>query len=334
MFFQAFKNESLKKWIAYYSLICFFFTFQASSQVPVSPDADSYPDSYPDSYSYPNSNSCSDPGSCFLKDRDAARRTRVAKIVAGATIIALVGGVAYAVLGSSRSCHKHSHSCHSYSYCNSPRHDHSQHHNNHNNHNNNNHNNHNNHHSNHDHCSSSPWYSDYSPSRYYSSNPYSIFSENNVSNFSGSNSQVLMDPQRFQRGDLFIRAKHLARSQSKSESSKEASELSGAFILHPVTGLHQGNAAVFVRLPDGSTQTLGNATFSCKSSSIPYGPFTQKGTYAFGINVEGSPSLSSQVKIGSIEVNVNDSTVETHDFYIPPHCPAHYEPSPCEYTLD
>lgn len=139
-----------------------------------------------------------------------------------------------------------------------------------------------------------------------------------------------MDPQIFERGDVHIRGKHLARSKL----SKEAKELSGTFILHSTSGLHQGSATAFVRLPDGSTQTLGSVSLSNRSgTSIPYGPFNQKGIYTFGMYVEGGTSCSSQVKIGSLEVKVNESTVENHDFFVPAHSPSIYEPHPCEYTF-
>lgn len=140
-----------------------------------------------------------------------------------------------------------------------------------------------------------------------------------------------MDPQFFERGDLILRGKQMSRSKSL----KEGNELSGAFILHAISGFQQGSMSAFVRLPDGSTQTLGNVSLGGRTeSSIPFGPFTQKGTYSFGMNVEGGTSLTSQVKIGTLEVNVNDSNVKTHDFFVPARSPAHYELHPCEYILN
>lgn len=321
MFHYAFKKKYLKQWIAYYSLLCLLLT----SQVPSKIFADEPYVDEPCSF-------VNEPCSCVLIDPEAARRTRVATVVAGATVIALVGGVAYAVFGSSG--HKHHHSshhhssCHSYGYDSSCRStysdsssdDCSSHHSQHSHHS------HHSHQSHHSH--SSPWYSDYSPSHYYSCNPNSIFSENNVSSF-GSDPAIVADPQFLERGNLPLRGRRLGRTKA----SKESSELSGVFVIHPtLSESHQGSITAFVRLPDGSTQTLGSLPFSSRTgSSIPYGPFTEKGTYTFGIRIEEATSLPS--KVGSLEANVNGSTVESYDFFVPVHPPAHYEPHPFEYTL-
>jgi hypothetical protein len=294
---NAFRKEYLKRWIAYFTLCCVVF----ASQQPAKLIAEDCP--------------------CILVEPEDACRTRTATIVAGATIIALVGGIAYIAFGSP--CHKgHSHSsnsCSSSSYSYDPpfpsyssyssysyssdsygrRHHH--------------------HHRHHRHSHRSSDYS--SDSSFWTGSGYSAY-------------HSASDPQIFERnaeGNLPARSRQLACSKK----SKETDQISGVFITHPsLSSSAKGSVTAFVQMPDGTIQVLGSLPFSASGgSSLAYGPFTQKGNYLFGIRIDEGATLSSQTKVGSVEVNINGSTVESRDFFVPAHSPSHYEPTPCEYCL-
>lgn len=297
---NAFRKEYLKRWIAYFTLFCVVF----ASQQPAKLIAEDCP--------------------CILVNQEDACRTRTATIVAGATLIALVGGIAYLAFGSpnhkghshsSSSSYSPSYSSYSYDY---------------------------------DPPFSKPSYS-YSG---YSSNSYSGDSDGRhqrrhhrhsnrssdyYSFFTGSNESAYhsaSDPQFEERnaeGNLPARSRLLARAKK----SKETDQISGIFTTHPsLSASAKGSVTAFVQMPDGTTQTLGSLPFSASAgSSLSYGPFTQKGNYLFGIRIDEGTMLSSQTKVGSVEVNINGSTVESRDFFAPAHSSSHYEPAPCEYSL-
>lgn len=317
MFLHRFKKDFFKQWIAYFSLFCVVFTSQIPSKL------------------------LADPCSCIMVDQEDARRTKIATVVAGATVLALVGGVAWLAFGSSGRKHHHSSSSSSYSSYSSYSYrsyssdyssdspwysDRSSHSSSPYSHDSN---------SSGSRSSSSPWYSDYSPSHYYTTNPYSIFGENNVSSFYGGSTEGIgdiVDQQRFEDG-LPFQGKRVMRTKKSIKESSD--QLSGVFVTHPALSVsNQGRMIAFVRLPDGTTQVLGSLLISSRGgTSLTCGPFTQKGTYTFGISVEEGTSLSSHLKVGYVEINVNGSTVDTHDFLVPAHPSANYEPHPCEYTL-
>ena len=144
-----------------------------------------------------------------------------------------------------------------------------------------------------------------------------------TSNFNESSSESLFSP--------FIGARQ--KSRSSQDFSKTANVLSGLFTSHLSTA-GQGSITAFVHLPDGSTSILGNISLSGNtSSSIPYGPFNQLGTYSFGIRVDEGTVLPAQTRAGSIEIDVNGSTMQKYDVILPANPPAHYEPNPFTYQL-
>lgn len=309
---QVFKKESFKQLVSYFLLCCLLF----NSQMPARLFADACSCIEDPCSCIEDPCSCTaDSCSCMLVNQQDARRARIANIVTGATIVALVGGVAYAAFGSSGHRHHSSHNSSSYS------------------------NNSDNHYSHHSHHSSSRHSDDsyasnhnseYSPSSYYSSNPYSIFSENDASSFSGNSSQPFTNPQFLDRGSVpFLDEGNLparARKVPYTKDSKSSNQLSGVFISHSsLSTPNQGSFRAFVQLPDGTLEVLGNISFSnSASSSLSYGPFTQKGSYAFGICVDEGTELSRQVKVG-LEINMNGSTVQNAEFFVPAHPPINYE---------
>lgn len=298
MFFQAFKKESsIRHFIAYFTLLCFLFT----SQTPSKLSAD---ECCPSPYSSPSP--------CVLVEQEDVQRTKTATIVAGATIIALVGGVAWLAFGSS--CHKGHHSSHSSSssssysnYSSDSRNSYDSDYSNH-------HNSSRSSHRHHHHRRHSSSYS----------NSYGVFEDEVVTNRHAD--RVLAE----QDGNHPARSRRLARAKKL-----ESNELSGAFVVYPQPSASgQGSLTAFVRLPDGTTQVIGS--LSCSDStgaSLPYGPFKQKGEYVFGVSLNEKMTFPGQCKIGSLEVNVNGLTVENHDFFVPAHSPINYEPAPCDYML-
>lgn len=261
---------------------------------------------------------------CVTADDELERRNRTAFVVAGLTVIGIAAGIVFLTTASGHHKHHERYSAMSsvdnyrpYSYSSSY-HSHSS--------------------SSHSHSSSSDSYSysDYSSdhhhnshhhhhhhSGYYSSNPYSIFSENDASSWSG-------DSDSYNSDRLAIRTKSSKTALSKS-AAREESSLSGQFIAHSSSG-QEGNLTVFVQLPDGTSRSLGTASLS-GNASLPYGPFHQKGVYTFGASLDQGNASSSQMNMGSIQIEVNGSTVQKHDFTAPPHAPASYEPAPCCFEL-
>lgn len=118
-----------------------------------------------------------------------------------------------------------------------------------------------------------------------------------------------------------------------SKSSLANNELSGQFVSH-FSGSGQGSATAFVQLPDGTKHILGQIPFSgSTSSSLAYGPFNQTGTYVFGICVDEGCRLPVQSKIGFVDVRINGSTIQSHDFIVPRNPPTNYEPAPYTHEL-
>lgn len=242
---------------------------------------------------------------CLIENDDDEKRVRNAYIVAGLTVIGIAGGIA--ALSSASGHHKH-HTSSSYSY--SRRHDHysysgysGHHHHNHRGHNHR----HDRHHKHHKH----------------NSHHYSIFSENNVSSWSDSG-RSSYSAESF---DQFAKK----RIYSNDHAEAEETQISGTFISHSdLTDVTEGSFTAFVQLPDGTTRSLGSLLLSGRgTASLPYGPFDQKGTYTFGVSLDRGIDLQMQTKAGSVEIQVNGSVVQRHDFIFPPHATANYEPAPC-----
>lgn len=270
-----------------------------------------------------NGESCPYPCTCqcILVEEDESQRTRTATIVAGASVIALIGGVA--ALACCCSGHKkHSHSSSSSrsshhggdSYYGSHYGSHDSYYN----------------HS----GSSSHYYSSdnhhHNHSKDYSSNDFSHYYSSGSFYGSRFDPQILEHPV---EGNLPARCKQLPLTHKKI--IKESSQITGRFTTHPTLNpSNKGYVTAFVQLPDGTTQTLGKLPFSSHSgSSLSFGPFSQKGDYVFGMTVENGTTLSSQTKIGSVEIHHNGSTVGSREFIAPAHVNSHYEPSPLDYSL-
>lgn len=134
-------------------------------------------------------------------------------------------------------------------------------------------------------------------------------------------------------GDRFIEGQfplRHRRGKGFRQSSEESNVLSGSFIVNSVG--NQGTLIAFVQLPDGTRQTLGHLSLAERAGcSLSYGPFDQEGNYFFGVAVDQEEASSQQTRIGSVEIEVNGSKVQSYDFIIPAYSPAHYEPAPCSY---
>ena len=116
-----------------------------------------------------------------------------------------------------------------------------------------------------------------------------------------------------------------------SKDAEEETQISGVFASHcNGAAENQGSFTAFVQLPDGTTRTLGRLSLSGNGgTSLHYGPYDQKGTYTFGISLDQTINSPEQMKAGSVEIQVNGSAVQKHDFTLPPHAAANYEPAPC-----
>lgn len=211
------------------------------------------------------------------------RRTRVAIAVGAATVIALIGGVTYALVGSSshRRCHSSS-SCSWSDYSN--------------------------HHHHHHHRSSSSSWSSSSSSGWSPSSGYGSF---------------VLDPQIIERGNLPARSKKLPKAFDCKESKNQ---IAGSFIFNtPSSDKNKIKATAYVKHPGGMVETLGSVM---GNGNIHYGPFSEKGSYQFGLNVEGESPLP-QTKMSSVEIHVDGLIVERHDFYSSPK----QDPAPFEFSL-
>lgn len=235
---------------------------------------------------------------CYTEGCEDTYRTRVAYVVAGLTVIGLAAGIA--CLGTASGHHHHHSRCSGMSSVDNYRPYSSS----------------CSHHS-HSHCSDySDCYSSYYDSctssdshhhhRSGSYDSYSDFSRNSYSSFSSDESRNFVA-----RGKV---------------NPTEEKALSGRFITH-------GGESVtpFIQLPDGTTHSLGRIA---GNGSIPYGPYSQTGSYTFGVSLDQANETSHQLKLGSFQIEVNESTVQKVDFTAPPHAPNNYEPSPVYYHLN
>lgn len=285
---NAFKKEYLKRWMTYFTLCCVVFVSQQPAKIIAQ-----------------------DCAGIFVSEEETCR-TRTATIVAGVSLVALVGGIAYLACGSGH-CHSHSSSGHyssSYSSYDPPFP-----------------------------SSSSSYSSDsYGRHHHHHHHRHSRVSGSGYSSFFSSGSSddyhSSSDPQIFERdaeGNQPARIRQLVRIKK----SKDVEQICGVFTTHPsLSALTKGSVTAFVQMPDGTTQILGSLSFSASAgSSLSYGPFTQKGNYLFGIRIDEGTMLSSQTKVSSVEINVDGLTVENRDFFAPAHSSSHYEPTPCEYCL-
>lgn len=275
-------KENCKRSIAYLTLFCSIFSFQQPSKL------------------YAENEPCC--GNCILVNQEEAQRAKTAKFVAGLTLIAVIGGVAYFAFGSSCHGHSHSSSCSSSSYrghsysssCDSSSDD----------------------------SSSSRRHSHSHSHRHSHSSDYSSsFWESST----GSNS-ILRNDEGF---DMPLEGNF---QLPRIKKSQESNQITGVFVTHPTLSPScKGSMTAYVQLPDGTSQVLGTLPFSANGgSSLSYGPFTQKGSYVFGMKLNDG-ILSSSTKVGSVEIHVNGSTVEVRDYVVPAYAPTHYEASPCEF---
>ena len=60
--------------------------------------------------------------------------------------------------------------------------------------------------------------------------------------------------------------------------------------------------------------------------SLPFGPFNQSGTYAFGIRIDERSTILHQVKAGFVDIQINGMTVQSEGFDVSPHVPAQATP--------
>ena len=232
------------------------------------------------------------PPNCLLIDKEDEQRTRTATILAGATLVTLVGGVAYAAFGNSSHHHHHS----SYSYNNSS-----------------------------DNCGcsseyNSSWSHNYSSAfshHHHHSNSYS-FNGNDEVKWDGGvgpgHRNVNDDP--IAGGEIRECSYCGSRAAAKNRASKTGLQIEGTFTTHPIPTLSgQGSITPFVQLPDGTTDTLETIALTRNGClSFSYGPYTQKGTYAFGVHSTHGTNIPSQAKIGTLEIKLNGSRVQCGEF--------------------
>jgi|GEM_PF-3415321 len=236
---------------------------------------------------------------CVFRNQEDIERQKTATIAAGATVIALIGGIACAAFASGHGHHSH----HSSSSDDSldplgddSHHSHS-------------------HHSSHRHSDHHSYH-----------HSHSHFSSESSSISLGS------DPQFFPT-DKMPRLR--LRPSPSLRNEKEACQLSGIFLSHPsLSSGSQGSFTIFAQLPDGTTETVGRLSFSGHGgSSLSFGPFSRKGSYTFGLSIDQGSVLLKQTHIGSIEIKINGSTVQSKEFFVPADATAGYEPPPFCYDL-
>lgn len=249
--------------------------------------------------------------SCALpechKNEESSQRLQVARLLTIATIVVAGAGVAYAVACSKCNGRHSSHGSSSYPYGSSSR-------------------------SvpiNNSSYNSSGDGSSYSYSGDYSNegSSYSVFDNNIVSNFSGGGSSSISE----------IRAQKIpSHTRKYAAKNKEKQALSGVFcrsLSLPLAAT--GGCSVFVQSPDGTREIIGHISLSSnRDTSLSFGPFTKKGTYTFGIVVDEETTLSTQSKIGSIEIAVDGATAQKGDFSLPAHPSIHYEPQPLYFHFE
>jgi hypothetical protein len=232
----------------------------------------------------------------IVNNEEESCRLKAAYMIAGVAVIAVGAGIAYAA-----SCSGHGKSCHD-SYCS---------------------------------------YSNYYNSCYSSSSSCSDHHHHSSghsdysSYFSGSSSSSIgaiengLLSGNFPLGRQKRPRKHRAHGNAKE---KDLAHLSGTFTVHSLSTMDEGHATVFVQTPSGAMQTVGSFSLADRvSGGIPFGPFKESGTYMFGLNMEGVGSISVSEKLCSVEVKVNDVTVESHDFMLS--SMGGGEPGPFYYTM-
>lgn len=96
--------------------------------------------------------------------------------------------------------------------------------------------------------------------------------------------------------------------------------LSGFFISNPNLSLTgRGSITPFIQFPDGSVNFLDSITFTTASTNIPFGPFNQKGTYYFGVQVDAGTTVATEITAGFLNIYVNGASVERVEFRVPAH---------------
>ncbi len=254
-----------------------------------------------------------------IEDPEDAKRTRTATIIAGASILALIGGVAYFACGTGGKCHSSSSSS---SYPSSR-------------------------------SSFSPYYNSSFNYDSYGSGSYGSRSgskhhhhrahhkhkhSHSNSSFSGSNSSFWSSsgggPGNRQNED-FMRGRRDGNmpARLRTKNLDERDQISAQFISHPCLS-GKGSFSAYIQLPDGARKTLGTLPFSPqRGSTLSSESYTKKGHYLFGIRLDSGSSLNGQTKIGTLEIKKNGVTVESRDFHLPAHASTHYEPQPIEVRL-
>jgi hypothetical protein len=94
--------------------------------------------------------------------------------------------------------------------------------------------------------------------------------------------------------------------------------LTGYFFSTPdLNDLGNGNFIPFIELPDGSINELTTIAFEDHRTSSFFGPFTQPGTYYFGIRLDEVTILPVRTLIGSVTIEINQAPAQTFEFIIP-----------------
>ncbi len=255
-------------------------------------------------------------------DSEAQWRSRTALTVIGATVVVLGAGIGYAVSQSGGHC-KHHHSCSYSSYYTSP----------------------------YTSCSSSnnTYYireytrgsREYSSVIIASSDAYSEFFSNrhhrrHRHHYTDSIENLDLNGLEMPAPHLPIRSQEQIkrRALSKNKGSSSLQQLSGSFFIPYLPELGQGNLTAYVQLPDGKREVLGNISLSGHTgTSLTFGPFDQIGSYSFGMHSDHSITVPTQITLGSLEICINETTVQNYEFILPPYSSPSYEPTTYFYDL-
>ena len=248
-------------------------------------------------------------GAVTIEEPGCDVRQNMALALAGITIIALGVGVGYAASQTNSRCHDHS--CCSYYSCGS-----------------------------YSPCSSYSWnydsyYSDcgcdYDHHHHHHHSPGSYFSE----------SYYFREGSYFTDGDNIVAADlgnaafptEITTRKKKNIPQLQTHTLSGVFSFRGLpTKINQGNLSLFIQLPDGSTQLLGQADLEHATYvTFPLGSFEQKGTYAFWVTLDQktTPKMGSQ--IATLDLTVDGLSVEHFQFDL---SSSRGESERYSYTLD
>lgn len=223
------------------------------------------------------------PQKCAPATEEDIHRNRVATVVAGTTLIALVGGVAALAFGGHH-CHHSSNSSSgsdaTYSY------------------------------------TEDPYSEDYSEYDDYDYDHPSRLYEDEIDDEDILDDGLVHD----EFADGGQKQLYSIRCKKHCRSLKTDHQLTITFTSLSTTHA-KGNCTPFVQLPDGSTHMLGTLSLSGKNQTITCGPYHAAGTYHFGMMTDGCGSSIQNIPLVGVCVTLDGETVqnETLSSHAKPH---------------